>query len=376
VAAICNQQVTALVGAGSETQFKFRGVPQEEKPLRDWLQEVLMNCLGYYTFSFGKLKIGVRVNSSTVEAFTIGNIVFNSLQLAPLKPSFDHLTANFADQDYKFVNNSVTVYDIDRATLLGGAAGPLFLKSNVNLSGTCTKSQAARIISIRLRESPWFRHPTQHRHRHDRQRGGASIARFVFEFRECRQKVGCRGYVVTCEFHHQTLHCRGAVHAVSELPRHPNCRRDQRQAHRHIDYQVRDADHFIGIHVPQTLQHDNQERYPPNQLSGKQAPANNPEAQRPQGFNLLLDQGNRLVVIDLKRHNHLSNRCRTHCDDPEMQGHGGKRETRLRPVRTNEPAKDHEGDQPQECSNACEKRETPQGRPQAVHVSRHQKLPV
>jgi hypothetical protein len=94
----------------------------------------------------------VSVNSSTVEAFTIGNIVFNSLQLAPLKPSFDHLTANFADQDYKFVNNSVTVYDIDRATLLGGAAGPLFLKSNVNLSGTCTKSQAARIISIRLRE--------------------------------------------------------------------------------------------------------------------------------------------------------------------------------------------------------------------------------
>ena len=151
-AAICNQQVTALVGAGSETQFKFRGVLQEEKPLRDWLQEVLMNCLGYYTFSFGNLKIGVRVNSSTVEAFTIGNIVFNSLQLAPLKPSFDHLTANFADQDYKFVNNSVTVYDIDRATLLGGAAGPLFLKSNVNLSGTCTKSQAARIISIRLRE--------------------------------------------------------------------------------------------------------------------------------------------------------------------------------------------------------------------------------
>jgi len=49
-----------------------------------------------YTFSFGKLKIGVRVNSSTVEAFTIGNIVFNSLQLAPLQDSFDHLTANFA----------------------------------------------------------------------------------------------------------------------------------------------------------------------------------------------------------------------------------------------------------------------------------------
>ena len=37
-----------------------------------------MNCLGYYTFSFGKLKIGIRENSATVEAFTVGNIVFNS----------------------------------------------------------------------------------------------------------------------------------------------------------------------------------------------------------------------------------------------------------------------------------------------------------
>lgn len=151
-AAICNDQVTKLVGTGSETQFKFRGVLQEEKPLRDWLQEVLMNCLGYYTFAFGKLKIGVRENSSAVEAFTQGNILFNSLQLAPLKPSFNHLTANFADEDYQFVNNSVSLYDIDHATLIGGGAGPLFLKSNVNLSGTASKSQAARIVSVRLRE--------------------------------------------------------------------------------------------------------------------------------------------------------------------------------------------------------------------------------
>ncbi len=151
-AAICNDSVTKLVGTGSETQFKFRGVIQEEKPLRDWLQEVLMNCLGYYTFAFGKLKIGIRENSSTVEAFTIGNILFSSLQLAPLKPSFNHLTANFADEDYQFVNNSVTVYDIDYATKIGASAGPLFLKSNVNLCGTFSKSQASRIISSRLRE--------------------------------------------------------------------------------------------------------------------------------------------------------------------------------------------------------------------------------
>jgi hypothetical protein len=151
-ASICDQQVTKLVGAGTETQFKFRGVIQEEKPLRDWLQEALMNCLGYYTFAFGKLKTGVRVNSSVVEVFTEGNILFRSLELAPLKPSFNHLTANFAGQDFEFVNNSVAVYDIDHAALIGGGAGPLYLKSNINLCGASTKSQAARVVSVRLRE--------------------------------------------------------------------------------------------------------------------------------------------------------------------------------------------------------------------------------
>ena len=43
-AAICNDSVTKMVGVGMETQFAFRGTIQEEKPLRDWLQEVLMNC--------------------------------------------------------------------------------------------------------------------------------------------------------------------------------------------------------------------------------------------------------------------------------------------------------------------------------------------
>ena len=151
-AAICNDSVTKMVGVGTETQFAFRGTLLEEKPLRDWLQEVLMNCLGYYTFSFGKLRIGIRENSSVVEAFTEGNILFRSLQLAPAKPSFNHLTANFADQDFAFVNNSVAVYDIDHATYVGGGAGPMYLKSSVNLSGTSTKSQAARIVSTRLRE--------------------------------------------------------------------------------------------------------------------------------------------------------------------------------------------------------------------------------
>ncbi len=141
-----DQQVT------QETQFKFRGVLQEQKPLRDWIQEVLMNCLADYTFAFGKLKPSVRVNSSVREAFTLGNILFQSLELSPLRPSFNHLTANFADEEFDFANNAVSLYDIDHAKLVGGATSPLFLKGSLNLAGSATKSQAGRIVTVRLRE--------------------------------------------------------------------------------------------------------------------------------------------------------------------------------------------------------------------------------
>jgi hypothetical protein len=109
-----------------------------------------MNCLGYYTFAFGKLKLGVRVNSSVVEAFTAGNILFQSLGLAPLRPSFNHLTANFADEEFEFVANSINLYDMEHAKLVGGVASPLFLRSSMNLAGT-PAAQAARIV-VRLRE--------------------------------------------------------------------------------------------------------------------------------------------------------------------------------------------------------------------------------
>jgi len=151
-AAICATSVTKLIGAGSEAQFTFQGVIDGEKPLRDWIQDVLQNCVGYYTWSFGKLKIGIRSNSSTVEAFTDGNILFKSLQLSPNRPAYNYLTAYFPDAEYKFASNSVTVYDQDHASLIGGAAAPLFLKAQINLAGTSTKSQAARIATERLRE--------------------------------------------------------------------------------------------------------------------------------------------------------------------------------------------------------------------------------
>lgn len=151
-AAIASDVVDRLIGTGTETQFKFRGVIGEKKPLRDWIQEILANALGYYVFSFGKLKLGIRANASAVSAFTVGNIILDSLEIRPLRASFNHLTVHFADEEFDFAGNSVTVQDADHANLISGAAGPLYLKSEMNLSGCSSKSQALRIAAIRLRE--------------------------------------------------------------------------------------------------------------------------------------------------------------------------------------------------------------------------------
>jgi hypothetical protein len=135
-----------------ETQFKFRGLIQEEKPLRDWLREVLANCLGYYTFAFGKFKPGIRCNSSTVEAFTAGNILFESLQLAPAPAAFNRLTTTFACEDYDFKLFPLPLEDPAHQAFMGGGAASLVLQSNLNLCGTVSKSQASRILCSNLRE--------------------------------------------------------------------------------------------------------------------------------------------------------------------------------------------------------------------------------
>ena len=135
-----------------EAQFSFNGILQEQKPLRDWITEILANCLGFFTFSFGKLRLGTRFHSGATEAFTTANITMNSLELSALKPEFNHLTANFASAEYDFVGDNVQLYDIDHATLIGGDTAPLFTQSQLNLAGTTNKSQAARIVTARLRE--------------------------------------------------------------------------------------------------------------------------------------------------------------------------------------------------------------------------------
>jgi hypothetical protein len=138
-------------GSSTETQFKFIGMLAQQKPLKDWLDEILLNCLGYFTTDNGKLQIGIRENASAVEAFTIGNMVFGSLTLKPFQPDYNDLTAVFADQQFSFQQNTLRTYDIDNARLIGDTF-PRFEKGQVNLSGTASASQAARVVITRLRE--------------------------------------------------------------------------------------------------------------------------------------------------------------------------------------------------------------------------------
>ncbi len=158
-ASVCNQTVTKLVGTGSETQWKFIGKIEDQRPLRDWLNDILLNCLGYYTFAFGKLRIGIRNNSSSIAAFTSGNMLWRSVQLEPLGPQFNRLTATFADPlqdvvtgDNQFVPNTATFQDDDYAQELGAGTKAVYLDSQMNLVGTASLSQAQRFANTRGRE--------------------------------------------------------------------------------------------------------------------------------------------------------------------------------------------------------------------------------
>jgi hypothetical protein len=146
-AATCSATVEKIIGEGTEEQFRFVGVIGEEKPLRDWLAEILSCGLGYATHVFGKLKVGIRQNSSAVEAFTVANILQDSLQLAAFTPACNDLSIAFADEDYQYQQNTVNLVDTDSVARVGP------LKANVNSAGIPTKSQAARVLTVKLRES-------------------------------------------------------------------------------------------------------------------------------------------------------------------------------------------------------------------------------
>jgi hypothetical protein len=154
MAAIADDWVPKLVGAGMERQFPFRGALKEQKPLKDWLQEIANCGLGYFTFVNGKLYIGGRYNSSVLagNAYNGAQIVHNSFQLQPIDVRFNWLTGEFGDEEFDWQLNNSSVYDIDHASTAGGDLSPQFTQQSMNFVGVSNKSQAARIVGTRLRE--------------------------------------------------------------------------------------------------------------------------------------------------------------------------------------------------------------------------------
>src|ERR1035437_832691 len=149
-AEIAADQVAAILGSGVETQFQFQGVISSQKPFRDWLTEVLNCCLGFYTWEFGKLKLGCRINASAVDAYTLANSLFQSLRLTPIQAGFEHLVLSFADVAYQYQANTAEYCDKSHAAYYGRAGSPL--TSQMHSVGCSSLSQALRIAATRTRE--------------------------------------------------------------------------------------------------------------------------------------------------------------------------------------------------------------------------------
>jgi hypothetical protein len=151
-AQIADLSVPALVGSGDETQFQFQGVigADTQKPLRDWLTEILNCALGYYTFEFGQLTLGIRINANDTTAFTVGNMLYQSLTLTPIQAAFEKLVINFADVEYQYQQNQGYYFDRDHANFYGRGNNPL--QAKINSLGISTMSQALRVATTRVRE--------------------------------------------------------------------------------------------------------------------------------------------------------------------------------------------------------------------------------
>jgi hypothetical protein len=153
-AAVCAADADTIVpqifGGSTEKQFRFKGTIDTSKPTRDWIRDILNNGLGYFTWSFGRLRVGIRINADAVTSFHSGNMLFGSLKITPLVPQFEKLTVEFADEDYLFVKNTVDFCDQDHAARYGRIENPL--SCQIGLVGAATKSQAARYAVVRTRE--------------------------------------------------------------------------------------------------------------------------------------------------------------------------------------------------------------------------------
>lgn len=150
--AIADLTVPKIIGTGTETQFRYMGTINQERPVRDVFQEILNCGLGYFTWSFGKLRVGTRINSSVIGAYNSGNMLYGSLKLQPRRPDFNYLTGSFPDSDFNGEGNSVEDYSEPHALFIGRNGQPRYMKASLNYPGIPTKSQGARVVTTRLRE--------------------------------------------------------------------------------------------------------------------------------------------------------------------------------------------------------------------------------
>jgi hypothetical protein len=96
------------------------------------------------------LKIGLRTNATSVSSFGLGNILFQSLTLNPIKAAFEHLIIDFADQQYAYQANFGEYNDKTHAAYYGRQNSPLTARQHS--VGCPTLSQALRLAAVRTRE--------------------------------------------------------------------------------------------------------------------------------------------------------------------------------------------------------------------------------
>ncbi|HEY4359394.1 MAG TPA: hypothetical protein VGN17_00395 [Bryobacteraceae bacterium] len=149
-AEIADLVVDDLLGIGTEKQFRFMGSFAQQKPVRDWLTEIMNCCNGYFTFEFGKLKLGIRENAGSVSAFTGGNTLYQSLHLAPIDTQFERLEISFADKSVQYQANTATYEDRDHEIYYGRLAAPLV--KQMHSVGISSLSQALRVAATLVRE--------------------------------------------------------------------------------------------------------------------------------------------------------------------------------------------------------------------------------
>ena len=135
---------------GMERQFRFKGTVDPSKPTRDWIRDILNNALGYFTWSFGKLRVGCRTTATPETTFVPGNILFNTLRLDPIKPALReaHHHLRRPGLPVRAQYGQLPTRTMPRVT----TASRTRAKRELGLVGSSTKSQSMRIAVCRTRE--------------------------------------------------------------------------------------------------------------------------------------------------------------------------------------------------------------------------------